>query len=244
VVRALTGSQATTGQQAQSQTATTTLLNDATQKGLQTAIDNLFAGLGSDRASIESGMGKMNEFDPVAYVNGIMQAARSDASSNLDQSLNTMFSNVGGTEGTNSMAALLSNRARNATAANLAGINSQAQAAAGDQVRQNFTAGQGAMANFRELLPQLASILKGATATTDMSSVLQTIQNVLTTGQSATQTQEASNQQATSNTQTLEQLLSNVLSSLTGTEQTNANESQKTKASGMNAGATLSFGSK
>jgi hypothetical protein len=73
-------------------------------------------------------------FDVDSFVNGIMQQANATAQMDMDSQINSNASAIGGTSGGNSMAALLENRIRNDTAANLAGIQAQARAT-GQQIQ-------------------------------------------------------------------------------------------------------------
>ena len=72
-------------------------------------------------------------FDVDAFVNDTMQRASSAAQFDLESGLNKLFSATGTSEGDNSMTALLSNRLRTDTAANMAGIAAQARST-GEQI--------------------------------------------------------------------------------------------------------------
>lgn len=79
---------------------------------------------------------KMPMFDPETYAKGIRDQATAGAQLDLESSINGMLSSSGVSEGGNSMNALIANKMKNTTAANLGGVFSQAYGE-GEQIRQS-----------------------------------------------------------------------------------------------------------
>jgi hypothetical protein len=75
------------------------------------------------------------QFDVDKYASGIRDQATSAAQLDLESGINSMLSQAGVSEGGNSMNALMANKMRNTTAANLGGVFSQAYGE-GEQIRQ------------------------------------------------------------------------------------------------------------
>lgn len=109
---------------------------------------------------------KRPEFDVSGFASGIARQATAGAQLDLESQIGGMLSKLGATESGNSAGALLANKIRNNTAANLAGIISQATAQ-GEQIRQSgqqmlnegFTSIGGTLAN--EIL-NLIQVTRGA----------------------------------------------------------------------------------
>lgn len=78
---------------------------------------------------------KAPQFDVNAFASGITEQATAGAQLDLESTINDILSASGSSETGNSMSALLANRLRNQTAANLAGISSGA-VATGEGIRQ------------------------------------------------------------------------------------------------------------
>lgn len=95
--------------------------------------------MGTD--SMMSRLGQLNEqakapqFDVEKFAKGIMDQATAGAQLDLESGIHGAGSATGGSASGNSMAALLANKVQNQTAANLAGIGSEATAT-GEQIRQ------------------------------------------------------------------------------------------------------------
>lgn len=79
-------------------------------------------------------------FDIASFVNGITKAATNTATNDLNKNLNETEAGIGGTQGTNSMAALLGERLKTDAAAQVAGVTSNATAQ-GQQIAQNQLTG-------------------------------------------------------------------------------------------------------
>ena len=108
-------------------------------------------------------------FDVGGFVNGVVGAATANTKMDLESRVNGMLSEVGGSEGGNSMAALLGNRLRNDANAALAGVKADATAQ-GEAIRlqqqESLTSQIGAIAG--DIGVQLDSLLgqaKGGTQT-------------------------------------------------------------------------------
>lgn len=109
------------------------------------------------------------QFDVAGFASGISRQAEAAAGLDLESSINGMLSASGGSEGGNSMNALLANKMRNTTAANLAGISSQATAT-GENIRQtqqnSITSGiQGLGGTLADQLLKLIQGTRGASNT-------------------------------------------------------------------------------
>lgn len=75
-------------------------------------------------------------FNITKYVNGIMEQANNTVGRSADIAMNLEEADTGGTQGTNSMAALLGNKIATDSAAQLAGIKSEATAK-GNEIKQS-----------------------------------------------------------------------------------------------------------
>lgn len=125
-----------------------------------------------------SAQAKQPQFNVDKFAAGITKQATSAADLDLTSAINGILSKTGTTESGNSASALLANKLRNQTAANLAGISAQATAT-GEQIREGqqgqLTEGIGNLGNslVNEILGLLQST-RGArqsgTSTTNESS--------------------------------------------------------------------------
>lgn len=79
---------------------------------------------------------KQPSFDVGGFAKGITEQATAGAQLDLESQINNILSTSGSSESGNSMSALLANRLRNTTAANLAGISAEATAT-GEGIRQS-----------------------------------------------------------------------------------------------------------
>lgn len=106
-------------------------------------------GLTEGQNALRSRLGQLSTaaqepaFDVESFTQGITDQATAAAGLDLDDQINSMISAVGGSETGNSMVALLGNKLRNTTAANLAGISAQARGT-GEQIK---TTQQSALTN-------------------------------------------------------------------------------------------------
>lgn len=249
-----TGSSSTTGSSSQSssttgsqsQTGTTRSFGQQVLRGLEGGVTSLLSQIldpeAGDRAMIMRGLDSMGGFDVDAFVQGNLAAARAQEGTRLDELIGSIFSRVGGTRGNNSAATLLEERARNDSAANLAGVESQARAAGADIVRRNVETGANAVtAAGQNLLPALASILKGGETTTDIATLTEELGQVLGQTTGDTQTAEQTGQTTQQTAATVENLVQAVLSALTQQTHTTGTETTKGKTSEMGGGFSLSL---
>ena len=231
-----TGTQTTTGtttgsstmnqQQAdrgtQSQTGTTTTLGADVQAGLSNAVMSLLAGGVNDAniANISNMIAGRSGFNADQFVADTVLGARTRGEQTLQETNAARESAIGGTAGTNSMAALLANRGRNDLEANIAQITAATQAQAQGIVNQNLAAAVGAQGSLSEQAAGLGQTLKGATTTVDQQTLTDQLSQLLgsQTQQTAMNQNVASSQ--TQNTATTE-LLTEILNAITsGTNRT------------------------
>ena len=128
-----------------SQGVTTNLGFDS---GIMAKLNNLLggaidgAGVGGVQGILQDRLQQLasagaNNFDPAAFAANITGQAESAIGGKLEGSLNGLMTQAGGTEGGNSMAALLGSRLRNDATAELAGVSAAARAQGEDILRAN-----------------------------------------------------------------------------------------------------------
>jgi hypothetical protein len=140
------------------------------------------------------------DFDADAFVKGVTDSARTAAMYKLDSDINATVSATGGSTSGNSAAALLANRLRNETGANLAGINANARGTAA-QIESGLQANRvqsitGITDSVDKSLTSLLAALRGAETQQDTKSVENMVANsqqtatgqTLSTGKSSTST--------------------------------------------------------
>lgn len=99
---------------------------------------NLKGNFKSSRSAIQGQLAEVQgqpDFNVEEFVKGIMTQANNTVGNQLEESINLTESDIGGTQGTNSMAALLANRLGTDAASQLAGIEAQA-VGEGEKIRQ------------------------------------------------------------------------------------------------------------
>lgn len=125
-------------------TATAQDLSDPLLAQLENLFTTVIGGGGFERAGTATN-NRLNQlvdqanapqFDVNAFAKGITDQATAGAQLDLESSINGLLGKSGITESGNSAGALLANKLKNQTAANLAGINQQA-VATGEQIRQS-----------------------------------------------------------------------------------------------------------
>lgn len=117
-------------------------LNEPTENALTSVILSLLGGGAQTaqnnlQATIQEDSSNPIDFDRKAFVKGVTDQAKSTTSDALESDLNGLFSSIGSGPSGNSMATLLANRERNKSAANLAGIEANAEAT-GAQIEQGI----------------------------------------------------------------------------------------------------------
>jgi hypothetical protein len=218
-----TGSQTTQG--------TTQQFSDTTLAGLESAVGQLLGNIPTAPQQLE------DNFDREAFIQGGVDAATSRVQGDLEASLNSMFDQFGGRDDSNSMAALLANRARGDAAANLAGVRASLIGQAEGIERENFMSNLAGTGQVQELLAQVLGNLKGGRATT--TGATQTAEQTAgTQTQTGTSQQTGSEQTAQTTVQNLLELLNSITA---GTQQTVGTESTKTKGKTSGGGIGLSL---
>lgn len=246
-----TGIQTTTGTQnqsqtdrgTQSQTGTTTTLGSDVTAGLSTAVKALLAGGVNDAniANISNLIsGTATGFDPESFVNDTVLAARTRGEQTLQESDAGLQSMIGGTAGTNSMAALLANRGRNDLEASLAGIRAGAVGQAEDIRNKNLATAVGAQGSLTDQAAGLGGILKGATTTVDMTTLTDQLSQLLGTQGQTTQNQSNTATAETQNTATT-QLIAELVNALTNQSSTTIG-TEKAQGTTKSGGGGFSIG--
>lgn len=240
-----TGSTTTNQQQqdtgTQRQTGTTTTLGADVTEGLSAAVKSLLAGGINDAniASLSNMIAGRAGFDADSMVSNIVTGARTRGEQELQERNASIQSAVGGTDITNSMAALLAERGRNDLESNLAGIEGAARAQAEGIANQNLQAGVAAQGSLADQAAGLGSVLKGAETTVDMATLTDQISQLL--GTQGT-TQNVSQNTATAETQNTAttQLLAELVNALTNQQQTTVG-TEHTKGTQKGSGGGLSL---
>lgn len=235
----------TTGSQTSAQQQTNASQQASTQQGTQ-ATDNISRLFGAETfesldASVRDlltqatsgAAGPIDQFDEAGFVSGVVADANARNNDVLDGQLGSLFSSTGGNASTNTMAALLGNRLANNNAANIAGIQSNAQATAEGITRDNAVANRSIQAQDDNLLTQLTGLLRGGVTTETGQAVTSQAGTQTGSETGSTTGTQSSAQQTASESQTVE-ALTQILSSLlntntvtTGSERTTGSESSK-----------------
>lgn len=176
-----------------SETQIQTRLNEQLLGGLESLLGTLVGGgggaLGAGQTAIQQRIGGLgnNTFDVEGFVSGIMTDAQSRSRSGLESDINGLASSVGGTGAGNSMVALLNQRLRDDSAANLAGVQAQATAQ-GEAIRgrQSEELATLAQSGAQGMLGLLSGLL-GARTESEVASELGQV-----TDRSASQTRDVS----------------------------------------------------
>lgn len=218
--------QATTG--SQQQQSTTSLFSADTLAALEAAANGLLGGVGKQPGDLYK-----SNFDVGQFVREGVDAAANRLNTDRDASINQMYDSYGGQDDTNSMVALLENRLRTDTEAQLGGIRAAMEAQGQGIAREDYLAGvqgqQGATAQLQSVLDSLKGGLQSTTG------AVQTQENVTgTSAQTATQTGTSATQ--TTEVQNLIEQLANIMSGVTNTVGT-----ESTKSKGKTSGGGLSL---
>ena len=191
-------------------------------------------------SAISSAGQSLLDFDPVSYVDDAVHAATVRGQTQLQETNSTIGNAIGGTAGDNTMAALLAQRGSNDLAASLAGVRNQATSAAADIMRQNVSTAAGVNASQASTIAQIGQLLKGATTTTNQTTLESQIAQLLGQTSQATQTAESANTataQNTASSQLVNELVNALINQTTnkvGTEDVRS----KTKSGGFGIAAT------
>lgn len=244
-----TSSGTSTTSQSQNQQGSTT--TTGTQQGRQSsftdpvaqAIESTILGLAGSAAGasgvVESGVAGLQNFDPNAFVTGIVQQANAKQNMQLEQALNGLNNASGGTVGSNSMSALLAQRLAGDAAANTAGIQASATGTAQDILRQNLTSSAGAMSSVTNLLPAIIDAFKGGNVTSEQTNVAQELANLLNTTTGSTSTSEQSAQSQSQQSETVQNVLQLIAQAMTNQTHLVGTETTKGKESKTGGGISL-----
>lgn len=224
---ATTNNQNTTGQQQTQQTGTS--FSAPVLSALEQSTQALLAGIPTSPQKLDTG------FNPTDFVSKGMEAAQSSTKNALDDSLNSIFSTVGGRDNQNSMATLLATKARSDAGSALAGDYAQLTGQANQIAANNFNANVNAANSQNALIEGITQALKGGSSTTTGNTT--TAENTAATGTQAQNTNQTGTQ-ATSNTQ-VSDLITAMQQILAGTTHTVGTETDKTKTSSMGGGLSL-----
>jgi hypothetical protein len=230
----------TAEQQQQTQQGTTKNFSDQTFAGLDAAVNSMLGGSAASDAAKAASTGALTQlgsFNIDDYVNGIVGSAKADSQTVIDETKHGYESNIGGTAATNSAAALLTSRLQNDQAAKLAGITSNAQATGAGILQANVDAAAKQQGADNTILGQLSEILKGGTTSTTGTSTGTTTGSQNTAG--ANTTSEAGTSASNTNTQTTQDVLTQIQQLLQGTENTNGTTNTTTKKTDFGGGFSL-----
>lgn len=231
-----------TGTTAGKQTGTTTSLSDSIRQGLEAAINGMLGsvtGSGTNE-SIAQGINSVQDFDSDQYVADVMRAAETRGTQQLQETNAGIQSAIGGTAGTNSMAALLAARGSNDLSATLSGVRGEAEANAAKIRAGNLGAAAGAQGVQTQGLAQIVEALKGGSVSTDQVTLQETLNQLLGTNTGTTRTAETNQTntaQQTATTELLNQIVNAITNQVAVTDAT-----EKSKSKGTSFGGGLSAG--
>jgi len=235
------GTQTQSGTETGKVTSTTQTLGSDIQAALSDSVKKLLGGSGSQATfdAINNSISVLNSFDANGYVKSAIDSARYSGEQALQEQQSAYDSAIGGTAATNSMAALLASRGRADLEAKIAQVGNDATASAADIVTKNLGAVTSGQSSLTAQAQALAETLKGASTTTDQTTLSSQIQQLLnqSTGQTAS-SQQASESQATQQ-QSLS-LISELVNALTK-QQTNTVATEASKSSTKQSGGGFSL---
>lgn len=235
-----TGQTTNTGTGSQTQQQTTELFHHPIIQGLESTVMNLL-GVGEDdpakKASM-AGLDYLGHFDPNAYVNSNLAAARSSSDSHVGEAIRGIFDAIGGRN--NSQAALLQERIHNEADASLGAQQQGFVQSAQNILNSGIQTATGVAKTGQDFLVNLLGALKGGTAATTGESKTATTeqQNTATTG--ATNTTEAGQNQQSVQTDTIQQLSQLLTQLLNTTQTTDTTQHTIGKTSQVGGGASVS----
>lgn len=231
-------SQSQTGQETGRTSGTVSSLSGDIQSTLSDTVKRILSGGVNDAniASLSNAIGGMTNFNADEFVRQNVMAARQGGENALQENVSARQSQIGGTAGTNSMAALLAMRGRNDLEANLAGVEASSRATAEGIANKNLETAVGAQGSLVSQGAGAADVLKGATTTTDMATLTNQLNQLLGTTTGDTKTQESQSSTQSQQTQTL-QIINELVNALTNQNvSTIGTENSKTKGKSMGGG--------
>lgn len=225
------------------QTGTVTALGQDVQDALSERVKSVMAGGITDDSisALNDAIGARTQaFDTESFVSGILGQARGRGEQTLQEQNSAFGSAIGGTAGTNSMAALLAQRGRNDLETNLAGVAASARAQGESITNQNLQTASGIQQGLTGVVDTLTDSLKGSTTTTDMTSLTDEISQLI--GKSgAISNQNTTGTQNQSTSSTTDQLLQEIANVLTQQQQKETG-SESTTQKGKSGGFGISLG--
>lgn len=224
----------TTGGQ---QSSITQQFSDDVLAGLDSAVLSAIGqafgtnGAGNALSSSIQGLGDFNAED---FINKGLAAAATAQANQVGEFTRGAASGIGGTADTNSMVALLQQRAQNESATALGGVYSDLTARAAEIENQRVSALSGATGTEQNALAQILYALKGGVSATEGTTAEQTSQNQTGTNVGLTETSEQSQTAQQQQTQQTTQLLEIIQQLLSGTSREVGTENTvgKTKSGG------------
>ncbi len=174
-------------------------LDSTTMQSLTTGVQKLLqdAGMGSSaiKAELDAITGNRSDFDPKAFVSGIMQSARAENDMAMEAGSNRIQGRTGVNTGTNSAAALLDAKLKRQGVANLAGIEANAVAQGEQIAADGVTSRAGAVTNLasgasNELSTMLTSLLNAGQTSKDVTKQVATGVTSGTTNQQTVESQK------------------------------------------------------
>ena len=216
----------------------TTLDSGLVTKATSTA-STLLDSLGLNINSLNTGVNDLSKpFDKESFVNSAVKQAEGFQATRLDELLGSAFNSIGGTDATNSMAALLSERARNDASANVAGVRVNAQQTAEEIARQNLSVASGVSAQSNSgFLTDLINAIKGGQTQTSQAESGTDSASANTTSTGSTSASESSSGTSAQQSVSLETVASLVNSLLNS--QTDTTLKEVVKAKGSSLGVSL-----
>lgn len=232
-----------TTQQTGAQTGVTQNFDSTTLAGLQSLVQQLTgsAGAGAANDTLSSQVANLGKFNAEDYVAGVKSSAQATADQNLDSAIGTTQAGIGGTESTNSAAALLGNRLRTDSASSVAGQVAQAQQTAAGISQGNVAAAQGAVNSQQSFLSTLLDALKGGTATTTATSTGGTTTSGTSNTSGSTSTNEAGTSASNTDTGSTSNVSTIIDQLLNGTSTDIGTDSSTTTGKKSGGGFSLGF---
>lgn len=212
-------------------TGTTTTLSGEIQNQLESSLGALLGGIG-DGSNLQAAAGRLADFDADSFINNTVNAASYRGEQTLQETNSALASAIGGTASDNSMAALLAQRGANDLAANLAGVRANATQTANEIARGNLAAASGVNQAQAGTAAQIGELLKGATTTSNQSSLQEQL-NALIGSQVNNQRTNEQTQGSSLQSQQTSQLVNEIIAAINqsnstkvGTEQTTGTTKQ------------------
>lgn len=216
--------------------------SDQFARDLETRITALFDFAGSNQTKLNDSIGNLGKFNVEEFVNSQVAGADRNLISRADELLAGTFSELGGTDATNSTAALLGSRIGNDLNESRAAIRAQATAAGNDIQSRNAGTIAQLSASQTDLIPQLIQALKGGNVQTQQTGTQAAETAETQKGKTDTNVSETSTASSEQNLATSQQVTSVVQEILAQLGISSGTENVKTKGSSSGFDAKLGFG--